>query len=82
MKAEQLYNRRDERGEIDGQELHAIFQAVCDDPSPAGKTEISAEALASYAKGQRDLYAAHKASGGIGGEYLLSVASFCEAFIR
>jgi hypothetical protein len=80
LTAQDLYDRRDERGEIDGRELHEIFQAICGDPSPTGRTAIDTEALRSYAAGQRGLYAAHKASGGVGGEYLISVASFCESF--
>lgn len=80
LTAQQLYDRREMRGEINGQELHAIFAAVCDDPSPPGRTPIGRAALRTYASEQRALYAAHKRSGGRGGEYLLDIAAFCEAF--
>lgn len=78
MIAQNLYDARDEFGMIDGNDLHELFQAVCGDPSPAGQTPIDAAALADYAADQRALYAAHKASGGVGGEYLLSVADFAD----
>ena len=81
MNAQNLYDRRDEFGEIDGRDLHALFEAVCGEPSPAGRTPIDATALAAYAAERRATYAAHVASGGVGGRDLLDVADFCEARI-
>lgn len=80
--AQDLYTAREHTAAIDGNELHELFAAVCGGPSPAGRTEIDTAALADYAAGQRSLYAAHRASGGIGGEYLLSVADFAASFAR
>lgn len=83
IKAQDLYNRRDEHGEIDGQQLHGIFALVCNgDPSPAGRTQIDPQLLAIHAQALRETYAAHKANAEVGGEYLLSEAAFCEAFTR
>jgi hypothetical protein len=77
--AQQLYDRRSARAEIDGNDLHKIFRAVCGgEPSPSGSTRISADALRTYAQQQRETYAAHKANGGVDGKYLLDVARFCE----
>ncbi len=78
--AQDLYDRRDERGEIEGTELHEVFQFVCGEPSPTGRVEIDTAALSVYASVQRQSYASHKAAGGVGGEYLLDVAKFCESF--
>lgn len=80
MQAQDLYDWREEFAQISGSELHEVFRSVCGEPSPAGRTEIDPQALREYAESQRNLYAAHKASGGIGGEYLISVAKFCESF--
>jgi hypothetical protein len=81
--AQDLYDRRDEYGEIDGQELHSIFALVCDgDPSPAGRTPIDPQALTAHAHALRETYAAHKDGGTVGAEYLLDEARFCEAFTR
>lgn len=82
MKAQALYDRRERLGEIDSQDLHRIFQAVLNDPSPAGRKEIDREALRAYAADMRAVYAAHRQSGTIGAEYLLDVAKFCEAFVN
>jgi hypothetical protein len=81
--AQDLYDRRDERGEIDGQQLHGIFALVCDgEPSPAGRTPIDPQRLIIHAKALRETYAAHKVNAGGGGEYLLHEAAFCEAFVN
>lgn len=80
--AQDLYDRREEYGEIDGQELHNIFRAILGSPSPAGRTAIKAEALRDYASSLRSSYAAHRAGGTVGAEYLLDEAAFCEAFLR
>lgn len=82
MTAQDLYDRRDEYGEIDGNALHSIFALVAGDPSPAGRTPIDPNALEVHAQALRETYAAHKANGGVGGEYLLHEAAFCEAFVR
>lgn len=79
--AQHLYDRREQYGEIDGNDLHAIFATVCDDPSPTGRTSISTAALAAYAADMRAAYAAHQASGTRGTAYLLDIAAFCEAFV-
>lgn len=80
--AQDLYDRRDECGEISGDDLHAIFALVIGDPSPAGRTPIDPQALAIHANALRETYAAHKASGTVGAEYLLTEAAFCEALTR
>lgn len=81
IRAQYLYDRRRALGEIDGQDLHDIFRAVCDDPSPTGSTPISPATLRTYADEMRASYAAHKASGTRSAEYLLDVATFCERFL-
>lgn len=81
LDAQHLYDARELYGQISGQELHEVFLAVCGDPSPSGRTKIDLQALRGYASAQRSLYAAHKQRGGVGGEYLLDIAGFCEAFI-
>ena len=51
--AQGLYDRREEYAEIDGNDLHKLFDAVTGDPSPAGRTIIDAEARAEYAEQSR-----------------------------
>lgn len=80
MTAQDLYIRRESLAEISGNELHELFTSVCGDPSPSGRTPIERHALQEYAASQRALYDAHKAAGGVGGEYLLDVVKFCEQF--
>lgn len=70
MTAQDLYDRREEWGEISGTDLHELFQAVCGDPSPSGRTRIDVGALAAYAADCR---------AGQNAEY---IASFCDAFTR
>lgn len=72
---EDLYNARDEFQTISGTELHELFQAVCGDPSPAGRTPIDAAALAAYAA---DLRAAPQDPIGT----LAGIARFAESFLR
>jgi hypothetical protein len=80
--AQQLYDLRERDGEIDGNDLHELFRAVCDgEPSPSGATQIDPVRLTAYAEELRAGYAAHKASGGRGGEYLLDAVKFAERFI-
>lgn len=49
LTAQALYDRREERGEIDGTDLHSLFADICGDPSPAGRTLIDVDTLAQYA---------------------------------
>ena len=51
--AQDLYDRRDEYGEIDGCDLHKLFQELTGDPSPAGRTPIDAAQLAQIAAESR-----------------------------
>lgn len=82
MKAQDLYDLRDETGLISGTDLHEVFQAVCGEPSPAGMRDISPGKLEAYASDLRAAHAAHKANGGRGGNYLLDIAMFCESATR
>lgn len=82
MKAQELYDYREESGAISGEDLHELFRLLCDgEPSPSGKTEILPESLTAIATGYRQAYADHKASGGVGGQYLLDIAEFAERFV-
>lgn len=45
MKAQQLYDIREEFGHIDGMQLHRLFQELTGDPSPSGRTEIDTAEL-------------------------------------
>jgi len=67
--AQQLYDRREQFGEISGTDLHEIFQAVCGDPSPAGRTPIDLAALEDYSLRCRE------------GQNAECIAEFCEAFV-
>lgn len=80
--AQDLYDRRDEYGEIDGNDLHNTFRAICGDPSPAGRTPIDPSCLVEHAASLRASYDRHTAGGIVGAEYLLDTAKFCEAFVR
>jgi hypothetical protein len=80
--AQDLYDTREAFGAISGTDLHALFGAVCGERAPIGRTPIDTAALLGYASSQRELYAAHKANGGVGGEYLLDAAAFAESFTR
>jgi hypothetical protein len=68
--AQDLYDRREEYAEISGTDLHELFQTLTGDPSPDGRTPISAAALSAHAA---DCRAGRNAG---------DVAAFCEAFIR
>jgi hypothetical protein len=68
--AQDLYDRRDEHAEIDGRDLHQIFQIVTGDPSPVGRTPIDAGKLTAYAADCR------------AGQNANHIARFCEAFTR
>lgn len=48
MKAQTLYDIREEFGHIDGMQLHRLFQELTGDPSPSGRTEIDADALSAH----------------------------------
>lgn len=45
MTAQDLYDIRDKHGDIDGNDLHWLFEQLTGDPSPAGRTPIDAAAL-------------------------------------
>ena len=45
LTAQTLYDIRDEHGDIDGNDLHWLFQRLTGDPSPAGRTPIDAPLL-------------------------------------
>ena len=45
MTAQTLYDLRADFGDIDGMDLHWLFQQLTGDPSPAGRTPIDVEAL-------------------------------------
>lgn len=45
MTAQTLYDIRDEFGDIDGLDLHWLFEQLTGDPSPAGRTLIDVETL-------------------------------------
>jgi hypothetical protein len=77
--AQALYDRREELAEIDGNDLHALFEVLTGDPSPAGATPISADGLRAYAEEAVEMYNAHVNGGGRGGKYLIAVANFCDA---
>lgn len=68
--AQDLYDRREEYGEISGNDLHDLFQALTGDPSPTGRTSIDASRLDAYAAGCR------------AGQNAEHIARFCEAFTR
>lgn len=82
--AQQLYDRREALGEIDGKELHDIFRAVCNEPSPSGRKEIDPRYLRLYAQRCRLNAEAYRISPGAlkGAEQpFIDVAAFCEAFL-
>ena len=70
LTAQDLYERREEYGEISGIDLHELFQVVCGDPSPAGRTPIDIDSLSFYAA---------DCSAGQNAEH---IAHFCIAFTR
>lgn len=45
MKAQELYDCRERYADIDGTDLHWLFEQLSGDPSPAGRTPIDAAAL-------------------------------------
>ncbi len=80
--AQSLYDYREESGMISRTELHDLFRAVCNgEPSPSRRTAIDPARLRAYADECRWLYDAHKANGGVGGQYLLDIAQFAEMFV-
>ena len=70
--AQQLYDRQDEIG---GDELHRLFNTICNDPSPRGAQKIDRGMLWSYAQEMR-----RAKQDPLGN--LRDVAVFCESFIR
>lgn len=82
MKAQELYDYREQTAMISGTDLHDLFRAVCGgEPSPAGQTPIDPIKLAAAAAAYRQRYADHKAADGVGGQYLLDIARFAESFV-
>jgi hypothetical protein len=73
--AQDLYDRRDETGEISGNDLHEIFEAICGDPSPAGRTPISRASLAAHAQRVR----ANIVQDPVGSQE--AIAQFCESLL-
>jgi len=45
MKAQTLYDVREEDAQIDGSELHRLFEELTGDPSPSGRTLIDPATL-------------------------------------
>lgn len=74
--AQVLYDERERAAAISGSDLHDLFRAVCGDPSPSGRVLISRDRLRAYAQELRETYAAHRATDGVGGQYLLDIAEF------
>jgi hypothetical protein len=53
--AQDLYDRRDERGEISGTDLHEMFRKLLDgEPSPRGRTVIDPARIEKVAALYRD----------------------------
>jgi len=46
MRAQLLYDRRDQFAEVSGSDLHELFRFLCDgDPSPSGAVDIPDDRL-------------------------------------
>lgn len=48
MKAQKLYNLREEYGYCSGTDLHEFFQATVGDPSPSGRVEVPTDAAMAF----------------------------------
>lgn len=77
MNAQMFYDRRDSHEEIDGATLHEIFQSVCGDPSPSGRTPIDEDWVRHYIARCEADYSAHARAGTVGASVLLEPATFC-----
>ena len=48
MKAQTLYDLRDEYGFCSGTDLHQFFREMGDDPSPSGRVDVPTEAAKQF----------------------------------